>query len=181
MKTLDVQARAQWRAWLAKNHDQESEVWLIFHKRHTGRASIEYRDALDEALCFGWIDSLVKRLDDERYARKFNPRRPDSRWSALNRKRYAELSAQGRLAPAGRKRPPGRGYEGRPVSSKMPPYIRQALRKRPAAEGFFESLAPSYRRLYILWIDSAKREETKLRRLSEALDLLAAGKKLGLK
>jgi uncharacterized protein YdeI (YjbR/CyaY-like superfamily) len=181
MKTLDVPGRAQWRAWLAKNHDVESEVWLIFHKRHSGRASIEYQDALDEALCFGWIDSLIKRLDDARYARKFNPRRPDSKWSEVNRKRYAELEAQGRLATAGRKRPPGRGYEPRPSSSKVPPYIRQALRKRPAAESFFAGLAPSYRRLYILWIDSAKREEAKLRRLNEALDLLAAGKKLGLK
>src|SRR5262249_26294389 len=161
MNTLDVRSRAQWRAWLAKHHHLESEVWLIFHKRHTGRSSIVYSDALDEALCYGWIDSLVKRLDDERYARKFNPRRLDSKWSAVNRKRYAELSAAGRLARAGRRRPPGRGYEERPSTAKIPPYVRQALRKRPAAERFFAGLAPSYRRLYVLWIDSAKREETK--------------------
>jgi uncharacterized protein YdeI (YjbR/CyaY-like superfamily) len=74
-KTLDVQTLEQWRSWLADHHDSESEVWLVFHKRHTGRPSIASQDALDEALCFGWVDSLIKRLDDARYARKFTPRR----------------------------------------------------------------------------------------------------------
>ena len=115
MKTLLVRTLDQWRDWLAKHHASESEVWLIFHKRHTGVASIDYKDALDEALCFGWVDSLVKRLDDRRYARKFTPRRADSRWSAVNRKRYAELKAEGRLKPPGIKRPPtDRGYGPRP-------------------------------------------------------------------
>src|SRR6266496_294518 len=101
LKTVEAQTLAKWRAWLAKHHDSESEVWLIFHKRHTGVASIDYQDALDEALCFGWVDSLIKRLDDRRYARKFTPRIADSRWSAINRKRYAQLKATGRLTPAG--------------------------------------------------------------------------------
>lgn len=94
MKTLLVRTLDQWRDWLAKHHASESEVWLIFHKRHTGVASIDYKDALDEALCFGWVDSLVKRVDDRRYARKFTPRRPNSRWSVVNRKRYAQLKAE---------------------------------------------------------------------------------------
>jgi uncharacterized protein YdeI (YjbR/CyaY-like superfamily) len=106
MKTLFVQIVDQWRDWLAEHHDSESEVWLIFHKLHTGVVSIDYKDALDEALCFGWVNSLVKRLDDRRYTRKFTPRRADSRWSAANRKRYAELKASGRLKPAGLKRAP---------------------------------------------------------------------------
>ena len=92
-RTLRVRTLAQWRSWLARHHDSVPEVWLIFHKQHTGVASIDYQDALDEALCFGWVDSLVKRLDDRRYARKFTPRRPDSR-----RESEALRRAQGRPA-----------------------------------------------------------------------------------
>ena len=101
MNTFLARTVDQWRDWLAKHHGSETEVWLIFHKRHTGVVSIDHKDALDEALCFGWVDSLVKRLDDRRYAIKFTPRRADSRWSASNRKRYAKLKASGRLQPAG--------------------------------------------------------------------------------
>ena len=186
MKTLRVQSVDQWRDWLDEHHASESEVWLVFYKRHTGVASIDYRDALDEALCFGWVDSLVKRLDDRRYARKFTPRKADSRWSDVNRKRYAELEAGGRLRPAGiRRSPTERGYDPRPpklpLPSRLPPYIQAALRGHSAARRNFEALAPSQRRRYIAWIESAKREETKLRRLQEAIRLLASGKVLGLK
>jgi uncharacterized protein YdeI (YjbR/CyaY-like superfamily) len=183
LKTLDVKTCEEWRQWLAEHHDLESEVWLVFHKRQTGRPSIAYHDALDEALCFGWIDSLIKRLDDARYARKFTPRKPDSKWSAVNRKRYAQLKAGGRLMPAGLNRAPtDRTYDARKVfPSKIPPYIRRALKGHPAAWSHFERLAPSYRRMYIAWIDSAKQQETKARRLQQSIGLLAAGKKLGLK
>jgi uncharacterized protein YdeI (YjbR/CyaY-like superfamily) len=186
MKTLLVRTLDQWRDWLDENHASESEVWLIFHKRHTDVASVDYKDALDEALCFGWVDSLVKRLDDRRYARKFTPRRPDSRWSAVNRKRYAELETEGRLKPPGIERPPtDRGYGPRPprlaMPSKLPAYIQAALRRHPKALRHFEALAPSQRRRYFAWIESAKREETKRRRLEEAIRLLADGKVLGLK
>ncbi len=101
LKTLDARTPAEWRRWLADHHDSEPEVWLVFHKRHTGQASIAYEDAVDEALCFGWVDSLIKRLDDARYARKFTPRKADSKWSTANRQRYAQLKASGRLMPAG--------------------------------------------------------------------------------
>jgi uncharacterized protein YdeI (YjbR/CyaY-like superfamily) len=186
MKTFLARTADQWRDWLAKHHDSESEVWLIFDKRHTGVASIDYKDALDEALCFGWVDSLIKRLDDQRYARKFTPRRADSRWSAVNRKRYAALKASGRLKPAGLIRAPtDRTYGSLPerfeLPSKLPHYIQTALRKHPAALRSLEALAPSHRRRYLGWIESAKREETKHRRLKEAIRLLAAGKVLGLK
>jgi uncharacterized protein YdeI (YjbR/CyaY-like superfamily) len=183
LKTLDARTPEQWRRWLADHHDSESEGWLVFHKRHTGQASIAYEDAVDEALCFGWIDSLVMRLDDARYARKFTPRKADSKWSTSNRKRYAQLKASGRLMPAGLNRAPTdrSGDAPRPSPAKLPPYIQEALRNRPAAWSYFQSLAPSYRRLYIGWIDSAKQQETKKRRLEEAIRLLAAGKKLGLK
>jgi uncharacterized protein YdeI (YjbR/CyaY-like superfamily) len=186
MKALLVRTLDQWRDWLTGHHASESEVWLIFHKRHTGVASIDYEDALDEALCFGWVDSLIKRLDDQRFARKFTPRRAGSRWSTVNRKRYAELKARGRLKPPGIERSPtSRGYAPRPprlaLPSKLPKYIQAALKNHPTALRHFEALAPSQRRRYFAWIESAKREETKLRRLKEAIRLLASGKELGLK
>jgi uncharacterized protein YdeI (YjbR/CyaY-like superfamily) len=109
---LDVRSRAQWHAWLAKNHDATAEIWLVFHKRHTLEASLDYEDAVEEALCFGWIDSLVRPLDDARYARKFTPRKPGSRWSDPNRRRYASLEKRGLLQEAGRANAPTgkRGY-----------------------------------------------------------------------
>lgn len=186
MKTFIAQAADQWHQWLDQHCDSESEVWLVFHKQHTGKRSIGYLDALDEALCFGWVDSLVRRLDESRYARKFTPRKADSRWSTINRKRYAALKAAGRLQPSGIVRAPtDRGDAPRPPRFKMPAalprYIQAALRKHPAASRCFEGLAPSHRRRYVGWIESAKREETKTRRLEEAIRLLAAGKPLGLK
>ena len=183
MKTFVARTPDQWREWLHEHHDSEAEVWLVFHKQHTGLASIAYEDAVDEALCFGWVDSLIKRLDDSRYARKFTPRKADSRWSTTNRKRYAALKASGRLKPAGLTRAPTRrGYDTPPrLPSKVPPYIQAALRKHPAALRTFEGLAPSHRRRYVGWIDSEKQEETRARRLKEAIRLLAAGKPLGLK
>ena len=186
MKTLRVRRIDQWRRWLEEHHASASEIWLIFYKKHTGVASVEYKDALDEALCFGWVDSLVKRLDDRRYALKFTPRRADSRWSDPNRKRYAELKATGRLRPAGIQRPPtDRGYDPRPprrpLPARLPPYIQAAFKEHPAARRHFDALGPEQRRRYIAWIESAKREETKLRRLQEAIGLLTRGKVLGLK
>jgi uncharacterized protein YdeI (YjbR/CyaY-like superfamily) len=180
MKTLDAQTLADWRRWLAAHHHAEAEVWLVFHKKATGRPTLTYEDAVREALCFGWVDSLIKRLDEERYARKFTPRKEDSRWSTANRVRYAELEAEGRLMPAGVSRPPTMrsGDAPRPVG--VPAYMQKALGANRAARENFEKLAPSHRRQYVAWIDSAKREETKLRRLEQALRMLEAGKKPGL-
>jgi uncharacterized protein YdeI (YjbR/CyaY-like superfamily) len=182
-RTLDVCSRQHWRDWLQEHHASEAEIWLVFHKRHTLRTSISYDDALEEALCFGWIDSLIKRLDDERYARKFTPRKPDSRWSTSNRRRYEDLKARGLLAAAGKERPPTSrsGDAPRPALSALPPYIEEQLKTDARVWDAFEKLAPSYRQKMIGWIDSAKRAETKQSRLREVLSLLASGKKLGLK
>lgn len=182
MKTLEARTLAEWRKWLARHHDRETEVWLIFHKVHTGRQCISYADALDEALCFGWIDSLVKRLDEDRFARKFTPHQPGSRWSDVNRRHYARLKADGRLMPAGLERPPTeRGYVKPRVSVKLSSRIREALGKQPPALENFRKLTPSQQRMYLGWINTAKREETKQRRLKEAIGLLIEGRPLGLK
>ena len=154
----------------------------MFWKDHTGVASIPYEDAVREALCFGWIDSLVKRLDEERYARKFTPRKPTSNWSEINRKRWRDLEAAGLLAAAGRAAAPTENrYAPRPSIPTLPGYLAKALKVNPNAWTVFKQLAPSYRRLFVVWIHLAKRPETRERRLRESIALLAAGKKLGLK
>jgi uncharacterized protein YdeI (YjbR/CyaY-like superfamily) len=179
---LRVTSRRQWRAWLTKHHTSSPGVWLVFHKAHTGVKSIPYEDMVREALCFGWIDSLIKRLDDNRYALKVTPRRPASKWSAINRKRWADLKAAGLLAPAGAAAAPtNKTYAPRPVIPDLPVYIAKALRAHPGAWRFFRELTPRCRRDFVVWIHIAKRPETRARRMRESISLLAAGKKLGLK
>jgi len=95
MKTLEIKNRGEWRAWLAENHDRESEIWLVYYKKATGIPGIEYKDSLDEALCFGWVDSLIKKIDEQKYARKFTPRKDESQWSLVNKKRVEELIRDG--------------------------------------------------------------------------------------
>jgi uncharacterized protein YdeI (YjbR/CyaY-like superfamily) len=154
----------------------------VFYKAHTRVKAIPYEDAVREALCFGWIDSLVKRLDDDRYALKVTPRQRKSKWSDSNRKRWVELEAAGLLTPAGlTAAPTNNSYAPRPVVPDLPPYIAKALRANPSAWRFFRELAPTYRRDFVVWIHTAKRPETRVRRLRESISLLAAGKKLGLK
>jgi uncharacterized protein YdeI (YjbR/CyaY-like superfamily) len=174
-----------WRDWLADHHESETEVWLVFYKQHTGVPSVDYQDAVDEALCVGWVDSLIKRLDDRRYARKFTPRRTDSVWSATNRTRYAALKAEGRMKPGGLGRPPTSRKAIRPprfkMPAKLPGALAAALKKNPDARRCFDGLSDSHRCRYVWWIDSAKREDTKARRLKEAIRFLTAGRPLGLK
>jgi uncharacterized protein YdeI (YjbR/CyaY-like superfamily) len=186
MKTLLLDTPDEWHDWLETHAASAQEIWLVFHKKHTGIASIAYQDALDEALCFGWVDSLVKRIDDRQYALKFTRRRADSRWSPANRKRYAELEAAGRLRPPGVERPPtDHGSAPRPprraLPARLPKYIQAALDSHPNARRHYEALSIEQRRRYVAWIESAKREETKLRRVNEAIRLLASGQQLGLK
>jgi uncharacterized protein YdeI (YjbR/CyaY-like superfamily) len=180
---LHFKDRASWRKWLNQNHRACREVWLVFYKKHTGKTNITYDAAVEEALCYGWIDSIVKRLDSDRYARKFTPRKPGSIWSVTNRRRYEALRSRGKLAAAGLKRGPtgDREYAPRPSVSELPADIEERFRAVPQAWQSFKRLAPSYTRAYIGWIESAKREATKEKRLCEAVTLLAAGKKLGLK
>ena len=182
MKTVTLETAAEWRRWLAAHHASDTQVWLVFHKRHTGRPSIDYSDSVDQALCYGWIDSLIKRIDEDRYARKFTPRKADSVWSDSNRRRYAELKKGGLLAAAGRARAPtNRRPELRREIRLDYGHVRAALAKNKAAAKTFARLAPSAQRKIVGWITLAKRVNTKQRRLKEAISVLAAGQKLGLK
>jgi uncharacterized protein YdeI (YjbR/CyaY-like superfamily) len=154
----------------------------VFFKAHTGEERIAYEDMIREALCFGWIDSLIKRLDDDRYALKVTPRKPTSKWSDINRKRWAELKAAGLLTPAGLAAAPSTNtYAPRPVIPELPGYIAKALKSNARAWKFFRELAPTYRRNYVVWIHMARQPETRAKRIRESIALLAAGKKLGLK
>jgi len=187
MKLLHVVERGKWRDWLADHHRAEREIWLVFSKRHTGKARLEYEDAVEEALCFGWIDSTIRRLDGERYAQRFTPRRQRSRWSDLNIARAKRMIAAGLMTPAGAeliapgllRRPPARSKA--PAQEKIPADFLAALAADAKARSFFARLAPSYRRLYVRWVDSAKKEETRRRRLDEMLATLRAGRRLGMK
>lgn len=179
---LEVRDRCEWRKWLGKHHASSPGVWLVFQKAHTGVKSIPYEDSVREALCYGWVDSLIKRLDGSRYARKFTPRNPSSKWSAINRKRWTELKLAGRLAETGLAAAPTENtYTARPEVPALPNYIANAFKQSPKAWTFFQSLAPTYRRHFVLWIHSAKRPETRAKRIHESTALLASGRKLGLK
>src|SRR5207249_1133344 len=161
LMTLQVRSRRQWRAWLAKHHTSSPGVWLVFYKNHTGVKSIAYEDSVREALCFGWIDSLIKRLDEDRHAHKFTPRRATSKWSEINRKRWIELRAAGLLTPAGLAAAPTENtYAPLPKVPKLPTYIAKALKVNREAWSFFQELAPTHRRQFVSWIHLAKRPET---------------------
>jgi uncharacterized protein YdeI (YjbR/CyaY-like superfamily) len=163
-------------------------VWLVWYKKHTGRESIPYEDAVEEALCFGWIDSIVQKLDDERYARKFTPRNPKSAWSPLNKRRALRMLKAGAMKEAGRLRLPPDVLEGSIVDEPpkvqpgvIPPFIRRGLRTSPAASERFKALPPSTQRVYVGWVMTAKKEETRARRLREILSTLAHNRRLGMK
>src|SRR3954468_24732700 len=132
MTLLHPTTRADWRSWLAANHDRETEIWLVYNKRHTGEPRVEYDDAVEEALCFGWIDSIVRTIDADRYAQKFTPRKAKSKWSALNRERFARMVCEGKMTAAGLAKSPPEENEGvaskSPAEDVVPSYIEEALR-----------------------------------------------------
>jgi uncharacterized protein YdeI (YjbR/CyaY-like superfamily) len=135
-----------------------------------------------EALCFGWVDSLIRRLDEDRYAIKVTPRKPTSKWSDINRKRWSALAAAGLLASPGRAAAPTKHtYAPKPAIPMLPAYVANAFKTNLKAWQNFQALAPTYRRDFVVWIHMAKRPETRERRIRESIALLEAGKKLGLK
>src|SRR5947199_7334714 len=136
MTLLHPTTRAAWRSWLAANHDRETEIWLVYNKRHTGEPRVEYDDAVEEALCFGWIDSIVRTIDADRYAQKFTPRKAKSKWSASNLERFARMVREGKMTPAGLAKSPPNEADGAtttpPAVESVPSYIEDALRSNSA-------------------------------------------------
>jgi uncharacterized protein YdeI (YjbR/CyaY-like superfamily) len=184
VRQLHLSGRAAWRAWLEKNHATEPGVWLVFQKLHTGKTSVSYEAAVEEALCFGWIDSIIKRLDANRYLRKFTPRSSTGHWSAANLERIGRLKRDGRMTEVGLAKLEKGVQAYVPLTRRrlaVPADLRQALARDAKARENFERLAPSYRRHYVAWIATAKKAETRTRRLREAVALLAKHQKLGMK
>ena len=181
-KLFYAATREEWRAWLQEHHETETEVWLVYPKKHTGEPRVPYDDAVEEALCFGWIDSIARKLDADRFAQKFTPRKDTGNWSAPNLKRMERLIAGGRMTPAGLAKfapvAPAPRYQS---DSALPPFVEEALKGNETAYQYFQSLPPSHRRNYVRWITEAKKEETRQRRLQEALRMLEQNQKLGLK
>lgn len=186
---LELESREAWRAWLELHHDTVREVWVVFWKKHTGRQGLTYEEAVQEALCFGWIDSIITRLDEDRYAQKMTPRTDRAKWSESNRRRLGTLLAEGRVTVAGLaavdpevlallERPEP---APRPASPELTPDLAAALEADPRAHEEFLRLPPSHRKRYVGWIMAAARDETRRRRLAEAMELLARGERLGLK
>lgn len=187
-KTLYVTKRDDWRAWLRKNHSSRREVWLIYYKKHTGKPRIPYDDAVEEALCYGWIDSTVKRIDDEKYTQKFTPRNEKSNWSELNKRRAKKMIREGRMTKTGMAKFKHAGKQtneeakDKPPKKRLvtPPDLKKALSVNKKALRNFNNFAPSYRRLYIGWITNAKRKETREKRIKQTVKWSAENKKPGM-
>jgi len=188
MKPVFFATPAEFRAWLEKHHDTVPELLVGFYKRGTGRPSITWPESVDEALCFGWIDGVRRTIDDESYSIRFTPRRPRSNWSAVNLKRVAELTTLDRMHPAGLRafeaRDPKRdqtySFEQPKDAQKLSPELEAKLKANKKAWAFFDAQPPYYKRTISWWVMSAKKEETRLKRLATLIDDSAQGRRVGL-
>jgi uncharacterized protein YdeI (YjbR/CyaY-like superfamily) len=178
MKSFYFKDRQAWRAWLEKNHSTRKEAWVVFYKKHTGKKGATYLDVLEEALCFGWIDGPLKRIDDEKHAIKFTPRRKRSVWAESNIERAKRMISLGKMTPAGLEA--FRGHESRAVPKiiPMPQDLEKALKKNRKAWDNFQKFAPSHRKHYHWWIISSKRLETRERRIKEVVKRASENRKL---
>lgn len=173
---MSFKTEREWREWLRKNHRSSAGVWLILQKRSSKKLGLRYDDALDEALCFGWIDSRLERIDDEKHALRFTPRKSRCIWSERNRLRAEELISAGRMTTAGLAKiddaKKNGQWEAAFSSKKIPPMpkdLEHALKAEPKALSNFRKFAPSYRLAYIYWVVSAKRAETRMKRIREVV------------
>jgi Uncharacterized protein conserved in bacteria len=181
MKPVFFASSSEFRRWLETNHASAPELWVGFWKAHTAKGGLTYEQAVEESLCFGWIDGLVRRHDESAYMQRFTPRRPKSIWSAINVKKVEALRKAGRMAPAGLEafaaRDPKRSsvysFENREVI--LDSAYEKRFRARKKAWAFFEKQPPGYRRLAAHWVMSAKREETRERRLAQLVADSALG------
>jgi uncharacterized protein YdeI (YjbR/CyaY-like superfamily) len=184
--TIFFSTAAQFRRWLHRHHATAAELWVGFHKKDSGLRSITYPEALDQALCYGWIDGLKKKYNDTSYHQRFTPRRPRSYWSAINIRRAGELIKLGLMTPAGRKAfdarslaaPRKYSFESRP--KKLGAAYEGLFKTIPAAWAFFRRQPPGYRRTAVFWVMSAKKDETRIRRLMQLMDASAADRRLGM-
>ncbi len=179
MKTLYVKNRNAWRSWLRKNSRSSDEVWLLYYKKNSGKPRIAYDHAVEEALCFGWIDSTVRKIDEARYAQRFTPRKPQSRWSASNIQRAKKLIADGKMTPAGLKASsPKQRRETPPMPTRLPKDLENQFKMQSEAWEHFQHFPAGYRRITIAWVASAKKEETRRKRLNQLIEFSARHKRI---
>jgi len=204
MKQLRVNSVVAWKEWLEEHHDSEDVAWLVFQKKGAGspksvagqvqvqgkgQVPFTYQEALDEALCMGWVDSLVKRIDEKEYMRKFTPRKSTSTWSDINKKRVEELIRDGRMRPPGMKtievaRKNGRwdkGVKPPEVDDSLPEALLGVFQDHPRARDHYFAMPVRAQKQFNIWINMAKRAETVQKRVDESIRLLEQGQELGLK
>jgi uncharacterized protein YdeI (YjbR/CyaY-like superfamily) len=184
LKPVFFRTPIDFRKWFEKNHETAPELWVGFYKKDSGKASITWPESVDEALCFGWIDGIRKRVDEISYKIRFTPRRRGSIWSAINIKRATALTEEGRMRPTGAKAFAARrenksgiySYEQRQAELEEP--YASKMRKNKAAWDFFQAQPPSYRKILSWWVISAKQEETRLNRLGKLIEESAKGRRM---
>jgi len=186
MKLKYFKSAADFRAWLEANHASATELWLGFYKKDSGKVGITYAEALDEALCFGWIDGIKKRVDELSYTHRFTPRNPKSIWSLINIGHVGRLTKAGRMKPAGLKAFAARtasksgvySFENRP--RELSPELARQFKSDKAAWEFFKQQPPGYRRVVSFWVMSAKQEVTREGRLLRLMSDSKQGRRLGM-
>ena len=187
MQELVNLSASEWKAWLQRHHERDESVWLHLHKKHTGKGRMSYEEAVEQALCFGWIDGTLKRIDAQTHKIRFTPRRKGSVWADSNIRRVRRLMREGRMTSRGlavidartlnrRLAAPGRTRRRFPLTGEM----RTRLMAHPKAWAAYRTLAPSHREQYAHWLASAKREETNARRLARAVEMLEKGVQRGM-
>jgi uncharacterized protein YdeI (YjbR/CyaY-like superfamily) len=184
---LYFKTRMEWRSWLEKNHSTSGGTWIIYYKKPSGKPRIPYNEAVEEALCFGWIDGKIKSINKDYFIQRFTPRRSGSRWSKYNIDRVRKLINEGRMEPAGLKafneavERPGLIYENRSDGEPLIPHdLMDAFRKNIRAYENFKNFPPSSRRMFIEWLNSAKKSETRPRRIGKIVGLSEKNIKSGM-
>lgn len=179
METVFAKDREEWRRWLKKNGAHSKEIWLVFYKKASGKPTVSYDQAVEEALCFGWVDGMVKKLDEECYSQRFTPRKPRSVWSKSNIERVERMIAEGRMTPSGLQayRSADR-RDAAPMPVSLPDPLEQMFRKQRAAWTNYQKFPPGYRRMTAGWVASAKKEETRIKRLEKLIEFSARGERI---
>ncbi len=179
-KRASFRNRERWRAWLERNCASEKELWLIIYKKHTGKPSIRLDEAVEEALCFGWIDGKLRRIDGEKHEVRFTPRRKGSIWSEIDIDRVKRLTREGRMTKAGLEKFKHAENDPRFKLLKrdfeIPEFVIEGLKANKKAWREFEKLAPSHKKQYVWFVASAKREETRMKRMEDTIVRLLNGK-----
>ena len=182
LKDFHPLTREAWRDWLAKNYDKSSGVWFVYFKKHTGKPRVSYDEAVEEGLCFGWIDSLPRKLDEDRTKLLFTPRKPKSVWSQLNKERIVKLMANGAMTESGLAKIEAAKKDGSwntldaSDNLKISDELAKAFRRNRVAQKNFDGFAPSAKKAILYWLYSAKQEETRAARIVKIVTM-AANKK----